>query len=1153
MSYKRNAVLDYDIMIRAYEGYDGVVEVNGSRLQLIHVNGTDLWVGNAPSTVTAMDYFLRAEASDYGWNTTARYVKSVEFGTRMYSKTSGLTTLRRAFSFSGVAGDIYLNRVDFTNINTSSVTDMQGMFSGAVTVEHIDHFPAIQNGTNTGTAFIELERLTTISSSGDIREGFSIVRSHLLTLSSAKVILRALKTVSSETLNLPYPVWAKIYEDDEALSLVTQAKNRGWSFNEPDIIVVADQGYNGVVRVNGADKTLTQSSSDITGDSGVWYGTAPSSVTAMDYFMKHASASAANYNSTSSYIKKVMFGTGMKAKTASLTTLAGAFACNNNTDVSRLELIDVTNITTSNVTNMNSAFGFMLGNNSVTIKGYEDFDVSKVTDFNYCFASGCIKHNIDLHKWHTLSNASSAYLSLTLATAAQYAANPAVFYTPAYWKSPVPQTVRIPLTVYPYHDITVAGNSSYTGAATINENNTPVTQLTQDSTLGIWYYDFPSGGMLKNLGHGFRNNILSVSMKDSCPQDETNGIDMQSCISRADSLTSIYFPVKKVKSNLGWFADFGSATGAIKTIHGMGSFTTAGNIYTTCLVRSNPSIRYVDFAPMNGFSSQSNQPFYGCTNLVRIKNFPGMQQDDTNVCYNCTSLTTIDNCGPISATVSFANSPLSLDSAKVILRALQTVTSKTITFSSTTLNYIFQDDDALELVRQAKLKGWNVANTNRLITGTVTSGTTSIKLRINNDSSKDVTVTCTNGRFAYNVTEDVTIVRNLLSQTTAVTSIDFSNCDLSHCTSMLNAFLDKANLTKVSLKGCDTSNVTNWQGCFGNQGNSVLEEIDLSGCTIANGSTINYLFLSQSTLTTVITDEHTSINQTFNMAQCSSLSLQSAKNVLSALGTVSKTASFHDTTQDKIAGDYEAKMLLAQARQRGWTIAVASTIRGTVTSSTSSISLKINGSSVSVSCSSGAFTYRTTNTITSLNQFLYDNRTILTIDMHQMDLYSCTNMGDMFNTAMSLTSAIVKELDTRNVTTMYAMFNYCPPLASLDVSKLDTRSVTNFTYFSGYNGNITSLSELPAIYSGADTSNMFVSCGGLVSIDSVGDGGIAATLDMSSCPLSLESAKVILQALQTVEAETLTFSATTIGYINADSEALSLVTAARNKGWTISL
>ena len=919
-----------------------------------------------------------------------------------------------------------------------------------------------------------------------------------------------------------------------------------------DIMVWAAAGYNGVVRVNGADFQLTQDSSD----NELWYGTAPSSVTAMDYFMKHASASAANYNSTSSYIRKVLFGTGMKTKTTGLTTLASAFACNNNTDVSCLELIDVTNITTTNVTNMNSVFGFMLGENSVTIKGYEDFDVSKVTDFNYCFASGTIKHNIDLHKWHTLSNASSIYMTLTLSDGAQYAANPAVFYTPAYWSAPHPQTTRNPLTVYPYHDITVYGNSSYTGAVTINENNTPVTQLTQDSALGIWYYDFPSGSSLITLGHAFRNNIVSVSMKETCPQ-HTDGVDAMSAFSTADSIQSIYLPLAKVKSNIAWFADMGtSTTSTLRSIHGMNKFETAGNIYYAQFLRGNTSLRYADFAPMTGFTSSCVDAFNRCTNLIRIKNFPGMVQDSANMCYNCTSLTTIDNCGPISATVSFANSPLSLDSAKVILRALQTVTSKTITFSSTTLNYIFQDDDALELVRQAKLKGWNVANTNRLITGTVASGVTSIKLRINNDSSKDVTVTCNNGRFAYNVTESITTIRNILSQSSGqITSIDFSNCDLSTCTAAINTFLNQTVLTKISLRGCNTSNITNWQGCFAtNTGTSAIQEIDFRGCTFSSSVTnVNYLFMNATALTTFLTDENTHINQNWDMSPCSSLSLASAKNILSSLGSVSKTAVFHANAQDKIAGDYEAKMLLAQARQRGWTIAVASTIRGTVTSSTYSISLKINGSSVSVSCSGGAFTYRTTNTITSLNQFLYNNRTILTIDMHQMDLYSCTNMGDMFNTAMSLTSAIVKELDTRNVTTMYAMFNYCPPLESLDVSKLDTRSVANFTYFCGYNGSITSLSELPAIYSGADASNMFVSCSGLTTINSVGEGGIAATLDMSSCPLSLDSAKVILNALQTVSSETLTFSNTTIGYINADTEALSLVTAARNKGWTISL
>ena len=926
-----------------------------------------------------------------------------------------------------------------------------------------------------------------------------------------------------------------------------------------DIMVWAAAGYNGVVRLNDTDIQLTNAPG-----TELWYGTAPSIVTNMSYFLKHANVE--QYNSTSVYIKKVKFGTGMYAKTSGLTNLWYAFACHNS-DSSLISEIDVTNINTSGVTTMYSTFNRCGKDNpsGVSIIGIEDWDVFNVSTFQNMFNICRIKEGVvDLHKWHVKSGATITAMFGILSELAAEAINTCFYYTPGYWLTdPMSKSNSyMAPVVYPYHDITVAGTSSYAGGARFNGGNKT---LTKDNTLNIWYYDIPSDGELYDIQAIVRNQteVLSVSFKKDIKLRDT-GIDCFQTMSSASSLRTFEFPSEmKLSGAFNEFAQYsGSTSSTVLTglygpekIISLASSITGGR--SMCSMQAGLRYFPFDFSQITCETYITNA-FDGCTNLIRIKGLPGVANGcaTTNAFRNCSALTTIDACGPISETIDMSAAPLNLASAKVVLTQLQTVTSKTITFSSTTLNYIFQDDDALELVRQAKLKGWNVANTNRLITGTVASGVTSIKLRINNDSSKDVTVTCTNGRFAYNVTESITTIRNILSQSSGqITSIDFSNCDLSTCTAAINTFLNQTVLTKISLRGCNVSNVTNWQGCFAtNTGTSAIQEIDFRGCTFSSSVTnVNYLFMAATSLTTFLTDEDTHINQNWDMSPCSSLSLQSAKNVLSALGSVSKTASFHANTQDKIAGDYEAKMLLAQARQRGWTIAVASTIRGTVTSSTSSISLKINGSSISVSCSEGAFTYRTTNTITSLNQFLYNNRTILTIDMHQMDLYSCTNMGDMFNTAMSLTSAIVKELDTRNVTTMYAMFNYCPPLASLDVSKLDTRSVTNFTYFCGYNGNVTNLSELPAIYSGADTSNMFVSCGGLVSIDSVGEGGIAATLDMSSCPLSLASAKVILNALQTVTSETLTFSSTTIGYINADSEALSLVTEARNKGWTISL
>lgn len=294
------------------------------------------------------------------------------------------------------------------------------------------------------------------------------------------------------------------------------------------------------------------------------------------------------------------------------------------------------------------------------------------------------------------------------------------------------------------------------------------------------------------------------------------------------------------------------------------------------------------------------------------------------------------------------------------------------------------------------------------------------------------------------------------------------------------------------------------------------------------------------------------INNTLDLSS-RVMSLDSAKVILGALQTVnSETLTFSSATQDLIAGDYEAKLLVGSARERGWNIPIRSTVTGTVTSGTSSVSIRINGTSRRVTCTNGAFTYTTTDVITSLDLFIYNNNKLLSVDMHRMDLYRCTSITNAFNSSRNLASINASGLDTRNVTTFQAFAHYCTnSLNSPNLQNIDTSSATSLKRLFSSCQNMVTLPYLPEIPSGCDTSLMFDDCPRLTTIDACGP--ISETIDMSAAPLSLASAKVVLVQLQTVTSETLTFSSTTKGYINADSEALSLVTAARNKGWTISL
>lgn len=496
-----------------------------------------------------------------------------------------------------------------------------------------------------------------------------------------------------------------------------------------DIMIWADSGYDGVVRVNSEDFQLTESQSE----PGFWYGTAPSSVTSLHYFLKHDSRNY--YNSTSVYIKKVKFGTGMYSKTGSCTNIQhiiGAY----DSDVSRLTSIDVSNLNTSACTNMNGAFADFTNPNLV-IKGYENFDTSNVTNFTYCFNS-IFNGTIDIHNWHIPSGAAITGMFIDLATVASEGYQQTIYYTPGYCAVD-PVTVlgsdRLKPVPYPYHDINVLSN--LTSGQKIYIYGVGLTDMTYDSALKIWYYDY-SGNSTNSFAHMFRagssynttaTNVLSISFGESISTKLDYSTLQNDFLfawkAGATNLASIDLSnlLKAVNEN----ATFSSIAQAFiytesTSQHGTGLSTIYGlneiknkNLRTRHGFRGCESLVYIDLGEGNTISETSFEyTFWNCTGLVRLENLPSIPSgcSTANAFSGCSSLTTIGSCGDQYATISFADSPLSLETAKILLRSLQTVTSETITFSNTTVGYINSDGEATLLAYLASLRGWNLPNVN---------------------------------------------------------------------------------------------------------------------------------------------------------------------------------------------------------------------------------------------------------------------------------------------------------------------------------------------------------------------------------------------------------------------------------------------------------
>ena len=121
---------------------------------------------------------------------------------------------------------------------------------------------------------------------------------------------------------------------------------------------------------------------------------------------------------------------------------------------------------------------------------------------------------------------------------------------------------------------------------------------------------------------------------------------------------------------------------------------------------------------------------------------------------------------------------------------------------------------------------------------------------------------------------------------------------------------------------------------------------------------------------------------------------------------------------------------------------------------------------------------------TSTSLWFKDMQNCTNANLLNLDTSKVTNMSNMFDGCIALTSLNVSGFDTSNVTNMGSMFRGCRALTSLDVSGFDTSNVTNMGYIFENCRVLTSLDV-----SGFDTSNvtnmdsMFSGCFALTSLD----------------------------------------------------------------------
>ena len=183
--------------------------------------------------------------------------------------------------------------------------------------------------------------------------------------------------------------------------------------------------------------------------------------------------------------------------------------------------------------------------------------------------------------------------------------------------------------------------------------------------------------------------------------------------------------------------------------------------------------------------------------------------------------------------------------------------------------------------------------------------------------------------------------------------------------------------------------------------------------------------------------------------------------------------------------------------------------------------------------------------------FMFKNYTSLTsLDLSGFDTSKATKMDSMFYGCSSLTSLDLSGFDTSKVPYMDNMFFNCSSLTNLDVSGFNTSKVT---YMDNMFSGCSSLTTLDL--SGFDTSKvtdmgkMFTKCSKLSNLTLGTDWASNFNIDsfdLSSCPLTHESAVDVINKLATRNNSPVIEFSNTVGLYQSE------IAVATNKGWSVS-
>lgn len=253
----------------------------------------------------------------------------------------------------------------------------------------------------------------------------------------------------------------------------------------------------------------------------------------------------------------------------------------------------------------------------------------------------------------------------------------------------------------------------------------------------------------------------------------------------------------------------------------------------------------------------------------------------------------------------------------------------------------------------------------------------------------------------------VTSIEEMFEDCDSLESIDLSNLDLSHveCGYFLFAYCDK--LKTVNMSGINLSGLSSFDGirCMFTFCKS-LESVDLSGATI-------------------VSDNYSNMFQ-----DC--ISLKSVNFAGSKISAYTKDGGMNGVGMSSMFVNCKSLEALDLSTFNTYGIRRMGNMFDGCTSLRS-----VNLSSFD------------TSTVTEMSSMFKGCRSLKNVDVSNFDTGNVTTMQGMFDGCSSLNSLNLSGFDTSKVTDMSAMFNNCSSFTALDLSSFDTSNVGKGTWDRG--------------------------------------------------------------------------------------------------------